>query len=187
MLRSGEPIELQFRSAQSTPYEAGINLSTGLATWPHTATTNQDLGYWTIPFKCRVLEAGITIKTGLAGANPASHTDDVIHKGIDFMFDVRKTAGSDTGRGDGDAGKIWLNETGASAQGDYVYDLVGQTPYVTTTGAGCSLLEPGMEVVFQTGASVLYGAGCAGVIVPHLLVEYIPEVRGNMTNASETS
>lgn len=175
MLRSDLPISLPFNTTLTTKFESGITLSQ-IAGTNNGSESNTDLVVFDIPFKCKVYEAGITILTGLAGTNPGP---------CDFRFDVRKTAGSDTGRGDGDAGIVNLYETGASAAGEYVYDLAGQTPWAA--GAGCSLLEPGMQVVFQTGTSLVEGNGLAGKIYPVLLVEYMPEVRGNMVNAQETS
>jgi hypothetical protein len=176
MLRSDLPISLPFSSTLTSKFEDGIDLN-GIAGTNNGSETNTDLVVFDIPFKCKVYEAGIVILTGLAGdTNPGP---------CDFRFDVRKTAGSDTGRGDGDAGIIYLYETGASAQGEYVYDLAGQTPWAA--GAGCSLLEPGMQVVFQTGASLIEGPNLAGKIKPFLLVEYMPEVRGNLVNAQETT
>lgn len=178
MLRSDLPIQLQYCSTQTSKWEDGIDL-TDIPGGPlAAAVVNADLVVFDIPFKCKVYEAGITVLTGLGGTNPGP---------IDFRFDVRLTAGSDTGRSDGSAGIIYLYETGASAQGDYVYDLAGQTPYDDTDNTGCSLLEPGMQVVFQTGSTNLAGAALAGKIKPFLLVEYMPETRENLTNAQETS
>ena len=176
MLRSDLPISLPYCTTLATKFEQGFTLLS-IAGAPN-VYTNVDLAVFSIPFKCKVYEAGILVLTGLAGTNPGP---------IDFRFDVRKTAGSDTGRSDGSAGIVYLYETGASAAGEYCYDLAGQTPYNPVTNVGCSLLEPGMQVVFQTGSSVLQGAGLAGVIKPFLLVEYLPEVRGNLVNAQETT
>lgn len=177
MLRSDLPISLPYSTTNATKWEDGIDLS-GIAGAVTSAPTNVDLVEFDIPFKCKVFEAGIVVLADITGAtNPGP---------IDFRFDVRKTAGSDTGRTNGSAGIIYLYETGASSQGDYVYDLAGQTPYDSTANTGCSFLEPGMQVVFQTGSSQLQGA-TAGKIKPFLLVEYMPEVRDNLTNAQETS
>jgi hypothetical protein len=178
MLRSDLPISLPYCSTQTSKWEDGIDLSDVPGGPNVAAVVNADLVVFDIPFKCKVYEAGIVILTSLAGANPGP---------IDFRFDVRKTAGSDTGRSDGSAGIGYLYETGASVAGEYVYDLAGQTPYNSRTNVGCSLLEPGMQVVFQTGSTNLTGAGLAGKIKPILLVEYMPEVRANLVNAQETS
>jgi hypothetical protein len=176
MLRSDLPISLPYCTTLSTKFEQGFTL-TSIAGAPN-SYTNVDLAVFDIPFKCKVYESGVIVLTGLAGTNPGP---------IDFRFDVRKTAGSDTGRSDGSAGIVNLYETGASARGETCFDLAGQTPYDSVNDTGCSLLEPGMQVVFQTGSTVLQGAGLAGVIKPYLLVEYMPEVRDNLVNAQETS
>lgn len=177
MLRSDLPISLPFCSTLTTKFEDGIDLG-DIAGTNNGSESNTDLVVFDIPFKCKVYEAGIVILTGLAGTNPGP---------CDFRFDVRKTAGSDTGRSDGSAGIVYLYETGASAAGEYVYDLAGQTPYDNTDNSGCSLLEPGMQVVFQTGTTLVEGNGLAGKIKPILLVEYMPETRGNLVNAQETT
>lgn len=181
MLRSDLPISLPFSTTIATKFESGFVLSQIQATAPLLAPTNVDLAIFDIPFKCKVKEAGVVILANLAGSNPGP---------IDFRFDVRLTAGSDTGRTDGSAGIVYLYETGVSSQGEYGYDLAGQTPYNSVTDAGCSLLEPGMQVVFQTGSTCLAGAGmftAGSKVRPVLLVEYLPESRGNLVNAQETS
>lgn len=181
MLRSDLPISLPYCTTIATKFEDGFILSQIQATAPSTAPVNVDLAIFDIPFKCRVFEVGVLILADLSGVNPGPH---------DFRFDVRKTAGSDTGRSDGSAGIVYTYVTGASAQGDYVYDLAGKVPYNSVTNAGCSILEPGMQVIFQTGSSQLQGQGLitsVSKIKPFLLVQYEPEERANLVNAQETS
>jgi hypothetical protein len=181
MLRSDLPISLPFSTTITSKFETGFVLSQITTGAPTTGAVNTDLAIFEIPFKCKVYEAGVLVLADLAGTNPGPH---------DFRFDVRLTAGSDTGRTDGSAGIVYLYETGASAQGDYCYDLAGQTPYDNTDDTGCSLLEPGMQVVFQTGSTALTGTGmitAGSKVRPFLLVEYMPEVRGNLVNAQETT
>jgi hypothetical protein len=162
MLRSAEPIALTFMPAES----ASTLIDTGIDLRGH---VQGDMGVFPVPFKCRVVMSAVSITQGWAGASAFG----------EVAFDRRFTAGSDTGRTDGDVGRIFFgNVTGASAQGDVVYDRAG-------TGV---TLEPGMEVVVEcrSGAGAV-GSGAAGVVWPMLLVEYLPETRSNLSNMQETA
>lgn len=153
------PVELPFIPAQSgtTWDNAGIDLEGHVAA---------DIGVFRPSFKYDVVLAGCLITEGIAGV---SATPQV-------RFDRRFTAGSDTGRTDGDVGDIKMGVTGVSAAGEVAYDLVG---------VGKSL-EPGMEVVVQLLLGTT-GAGKAGKIWPMLWVRYRPETMANLTAMQATA
>lgn len=77
--------------------------------------------------------------------------------GMTIKADLRPTAGSDSGRGDGDMGDITV--TTDIAQGDGVYTEEVATPASTAVGAK-GLVDPGEQVVFQvTDAADTAGTG----------------------------
>lgn len=122
-----------------------------------------DVGICTIPFKCEVVRAQVTVTEVCAGSSTTPVVD----------FDLRPTAGSDASRGAADLGHLVLSTTAA---GKTMYDLVG---------AG-ELLEPGMEVVCQltTAAS---GGSPTGHFYPVLIVKPVPEELANLTDMVETA
>jgi hypothetical protein len=164
MLRSAEPISLQFviNETSSSRTDAGIDLA---------GHANADIGVFPIDFKCEVVHAGFLITEDFAGTSSYG----------EIRFDRRFKAGSDTGRTDGDVGRIILgNAAGANSQGDYVYDRAA-----ADTDAGVTL-EPGMEVVVQCVLAP-NGEGEAGKGWPRLVVRYLPERRGNLSQMTETA
>lgn len=157
------PQELNFRPwlvTGTSMDEQGIDLAV--------CADGDDAGAFLVPFRCSTHMAAVAILEGIAGAGDPTPI---------IKFDLRPTAGSDTSRGDGDIGTINLGVTGASAQGDYVYDRA----------AFGTELTPGNEVVVEL-ASTTYGlAGAAGHIWPALLVRYVPEARANLSAMQETT
>jgi hypothetical protein len=149
MLRSDLPISLRFNVFETlgTRVDGGMNIATGAT----------DIGSFAIPFKCAVLEAGVIVKTAIDASAVVK-------------FDHRITAGSDTGRGDGNIAALTLT---ATAQGKQMYDLVAQG----------SILNPGTETVVQ----VTTAPAVTGVVEPYMLVQYIPEIRSNMSALLETA
>jgi len=121
-----------------------------------------DLGSFIIPFKCMVVLAGLAITETNVGAT----TPGVV------KFDKRPTAGSDASRGDGDIAEFNLLTTAA---GKFLYDEVA---------VGVAL-EPGEEVVLQLVTQPV--GGPAGHARPVLLVEYLPEIKANLTNMVATT
>jgi len=168
-LRSNEPISLQFYPNESaaTMVDAGMDLVGDADTGTY------DLGVFPIPFPCEVYEAHVVITESLAGATITGTNT------VDIEFDRRFNAGSDTGRGAADVAQIKLGyATGASSQGNQVYDRAG----VGVT------LNPGMEVVVECRQGPgIEGAGGTGIIWPMLLVKYAPQLRANVTEMQETA
>lgn len=120
-----------------------------------------DLAVFTAPFKCVVVYAALCVTTTCAGAT----TTPIV------KMDKRPTAGSDTGRGDGDVGVF---ELGTTAQGKFMYFMP----------ASRIELEPGQEVVMQL-TQIAAGTGAAGACRPVLVVEHAAESWGNLDNAVE--
>ena len=140
MLRHAEPYSLPY-----VPFTTGATNTDGkLNLAGHAAA---DVGKFVIPFKCEVIEAGAVVVTNFVGASIADGR---------VKLDSRANAGSDTDREDGDIADLNFGTTGASAQGDVVYDLVGQG----------NILEPGQEVVVEviTGITQVAGATTTGAI-----------------------
>jgi hypothetical protein len=118
-----------------------------------------DLAVFTVPFKCVLLYSALCVTTACAGLT----TTPIV------KLDKRPTAGSDTGRGDGDAGVFTL---GTMAQGKFVY-------FMPTSRVE---LEPGQEVVMQL-TQIAAGTGAAGACRPVLVVEHAAETWGNLDSA----
>jgi len=125
-----------------------------------------DLGTFIVPFKCEVFLAGAVVTEVCCGADTTPIVD----------FDLRPTAGSDSDRGAADIGHLIL---GTSAAGAVMYD----------EAAKGTVLEPGMEVVFElkTAAADAGGGLQTGHVLPFLLVKVIPEVIGNLADMVETA
>jgi len=118
-----------------------------------------DAGVFSVPFKCEVERAQLTITVATeAGA-------------AEVKFDKRPTAGSDTSRGDGDIADINIGVAGVSAQGEVAYDLVA---------AGVTL-EPGQQVVVQVITAN------TGQVIPELIVRYLPETLANLSALQATT
>jgi hypothetical protein len=120
-----------------------------------------DVAAFVIPFRCEVYLAGLVITETCAGTT----------KGV-VDFDLRPTAGSDASRGAADIAKFQMSTTAA---GKVLYDKV----------AVGTVLEPGQEVVVEIKTRPVTGA--AGHFRPFLLVKYLPEVLGNLSNMTETA
>jgi len=122
-----------------------------------------DGAFFSVPFNCELAHVQLTVTNALAGTTP------------EVKFDWRPDAGSDTNRGDGDLGHIYLGVTGISAPGDVGYDLAGMSKD----------LEPGNEIVLQV-TTAQYGADL-GKIRPQVLVRYKPETMANLSAMTETA
>jgi hypothetical protein len=122
-----------------------------------------DAAVFVVPFKCRVLFAGLAVTETCAGADSTPV----------FEFDKRVTAGSDVGRGDGDIGHIVCSTAEA---GTFLYDKAGVD----------EVLEPGEEVVVQMSTPAA-GVDKAGHVRPVLVVAPMAETMANLDNASETT
>lgn len=121
--------------------------------------TEKDLAVFSIPFPCEIYAVGGTVTETCGGET----TTPV------FKFDIRPTAGSDAGRGDGDAGVLNLGTTEA---GKFAYD----------DSKRGTRLYPGQEIVCQLTTAAT-GTGAAGHIRPCVLVKYWPETFVNLSNA----
>ena len=143
-----------------------------------------------IPFKCKVVYAGVVVRTIISGAAVVK-------------FDRRHTAGADgSSRTDGTIANITLPDT--TAVGKVVYDKAAQGKLTEaaaaafTTAATCQVgggfwrdsacqnepygyLEPGMEVVVQIIS------GTTGKGQPILVVDMAEETMGNLANMVETA
>ncbi len=115
--------------------------------------TAADKVIFTVPFDCRVRNLSLTIEGTDAG-------------GATVKFDKRPTAGSDTGRGDGDVGTITIP---ASDQEGKVLEEVPTSNIK---------LKRGEQVVVEVTAESVTALNC----VPTLELEYIPEISANQTN-----
>jgi hypothetical protein len=118
---------------------------------------NDVVGIFYVPFKCILREVGLYI-------TEATDTGASL-----FYFD--KIAIGVVPTEDGDCGAV--NLPNPTVIGKVYYDLVGKG----------TVLVPGeaIECSFQTD-----GAG-AGKVVPYVIVEYCPEVKGNLTAMVETA
>jgi hypothetical protein len=160
MIRHAEPIPLVF-----TPLTTSVTTTDGKINLAKHAAA--DVGFFTVPFKCEVLEAGLVVRIAFVGASIAD---------ANVKFDKRPTAGSATLRGDGDIADFKLGVTGGSALGDVMYDLVGQG----------TTLEPGQEVVVEVVTGIATNAS-TGSVWPYLTVAHLPEVRDNLSHMTETT
>jgi len=100
--------------------------------------------------------------------------------GMTIKADHRPTAGSDTGRGDGDVGDITVTADIAAGKGAYTEEI--GTPAATAAQAKFEV-DPGEQVVFQvTDAADTAGTG-------HIFVEYelIPFVGDSAVTAGDFS
>jgi len=149
-----------------------------------------DEAYFDIPFKCRVVYAGVVIRVIVSGAAV-------------IKFDRRHTAGSDgSDRTDGTIANLALPDT--TAVGQFVYDKAAQGSLTTaaaallTTAATCRAgggywdgtncqnhvygeLQPGNEVVVQVVS------GTTGNAAPMLVVDMLGETMANLDNVVETA
>jgi hypothetical protein len=122
-----------------------------------------DVAVFVIPFKCRVLYAGIAVTEVFAGGDSTPVVD----------FDSRPTCGGDGSRGAADIGHI---VGGTAAAGTFLYDKAGVD----------EVLEPGEEVVVQLTTAAA-GSGATGHFRPVLVVAPLAETMANLDNASETA
>jgi len=121
-----------------------------------------DLAVFVIPCKCVVEYAAAVVTEVCAGT-----TSTPVVK-----FDKRPTAGSDTGRGDGDIGHLIL---GTSVAGKFVYDVAGRK----------TVLEPGQEVVLELITAAV--GTPTGHIRPVLVVTPRDEMFANLSGMTETT
>lgn len=124
--------------------------------------TAADVGVITIPFKCEVVRAQVTVTEVCAGSTSTPVVD----------FDKRPTAGSDTGRGSADIGHLVLSTTAA---GKVMFDEV----------ANGTVLYPGEEVVVQLATAAV--GTPTGHFYPVLIVKPIPEETVNLSDMVETA
>jgi len=122
-----------------------------------------DAAVFVIPYKCRVEYAGAVVIETCGGDTTTP----------EVKFDKRPTAGSDTGRGDGDIGHLKLLTT---AQGKLMYDVAARGEE----------LEPGQEVVFEITVQAT-GTGAAGHVRPVLVVTPRDEMFANLSGMTETT
>ena len=122
----------------------GVNLATN---------TTGDKATLVVPFKCVVKRAFVVVNTASVSA-----TAFVI------KFDKRPTAGSDTGRGDGDVAVI-SKTASVDQQGKYLYE----DPSSRVT------LDEGEQVMVEV--TTANGDACA--VDAGILVEYTPEIPAN--------
>ncbi len=122
-----------------------------------------DVAVFDVPFNCSVQSAFLLVTATCAGADATPVV----------KYDKRPTAGSDTGRGDGDIAHFVL---GTTAGGSALYDADGLR----------TSLEPGDQVVVQL-VTAAAGVGAAGSFVPVLNVEYSPEMWANISAGVETA
>lgn len=106
-----------------------------------------------IPFKCRLKRSYVVVN------GTSAHATAFVIK-----FDKRPTAGSDTGRGDGDCGVV-SKTASVAQQGKYLYE----------DAATSIILDEGDQVIVE----VTTAQGEACVVDAGILVEYIPERPGN--------
>lgn len=177
---SGPRVALQVRGKNATVMLDGMDLSGA-----------GDEFFFDVPFKCRVVYAGIIVTTVIA-----SDTAEV-------KFDRRFAANNDTGRSDGTIADIKIPS--GTAIGQMVYDKAAQSKMTEaaataltaedTCHAGGGIwkdsacqnydygyLEPGMEVVVQLISTSATGKG-----LPVLVVDMEEEVTGNLANMTETT
>jgi len=152
MLRSDIPVALPLHQFVDYDDVKGVDCDQAAA----------DVGLFSIPFKCEVFRAQLSITETCAGA---SATPVV-------KFDKRPTAGSDTSRGDGDIANFACSTTAA---GKHLYDEAAQG----------TVLEPGEEVVVELATRPV--SGPAGHFIPLLLVKYLPETVANMSDMVVTA
>jgi hypothetical protein len=114
-----------------------------------------------VPFKCEVVMAQLIITETCAGTTP----------GV-VKMDRRPTAGSDTGRGDGDIGDFAM---GTTAAGKVLYDDVAKG----------TVLNAGDEIVVQITTQPVTGP--AGHFEPVLLVKPLSETKANQSDLVATA
>lgn len=117
--------------------------------------TAADKVTFTIPVKMRVLRAQVTVTSSDAG-------------GGTVKFDKRPTAGSDTGRGDGDVAVLTIPAS----------DQTGKCLYEEPSSS--VVLTPGMQVVVE----VTSDPGAGPTMVPQLVGIYVPEQPANISAMS---
>lgn len=129
--------------------------ATGLA-----SNSTGDKATLSVPFQCQVVRAFVIWEGTSANATAAI-----------IKFDKRVTAGSDTGRGDGDVAVI-KKVASVNKQGKMTYkDVTGVT------------LAPGDEVVVE----VTTADGAANAFTAGLIVRHVPEVAANLTDMEATT
>ena len=120
-----------------------------------------DFGYFSVPMKCEVIEAGALVTEVCAGTlTPV------------LDFDLRPTAGSDASRGAADIAHLIL---GTTAIGKVMYDKVARG----------TVLLPGQEIVVEIKVRPTDAA--TGHVRPHVLVKPLDETKANLTNMVETT
>lgn len=153
MLRSDIPVSLPLHLFVDYDDAQGVDCDQAPA----------DVGVFTVPFKCGVLRAQAHITEDCGG----TATTPVV------KFDKRDTAGTNTGRGDGDIANLVLSTTAA---GKAMYDEAAQE----------TLLYPGEEVVVELTTRAT-GTNAGGHFIPSLLVKHIPETQANLSDTVETA
>ena len=138
---------------------AGLSSPLTVLTYQGTAgiATNSTGDKWifNIPFKCELVRAALVVEGSSANATAAV-----------VKFDIRVTAGTDTGRGDGDAG-VLSKTASVSQQGKMLYE----DPAARVT------MYPGYQVVVE----VTTADGAANAMCPILYLREVPEVPANIT------
>lgn len=127
-------------------------------------TATGDKAVFPIPCKCVVDSVGVVVTTTCAGATTTPVVD----------FDLRPTAGSDTGRGTG--GDVAHLVLGTAAGGKVMYDRAAEG----------LVLTPGQEVVVEC-ATAATGGTPTGTCRPFLVVRPVAEEPVNLTKMVETA
>lgn len=119
-----------------------------------------------IPFRCEVVEAAVLVQGTSSSATP-----------FIIKFDKRVTAGSDTGRGDGDVA-VLKKVVSLNQQGKHINGRPGGTGQPTTA----VILKKGEQVVVE----VTTANGDACTVTPELHVRQTPEDDRNEANVVAT-
>jgi len=151
----GPRVVLECRYDDTTGHD-GIDLA---------QTAADNLAQFVIPFKCRVVYAGLAIHEVVAADQTAPN----------IRFDKRPTIGSDTGRGDGDVANITVPDT--TAAGKVLYDKAGYDVE----------LEPGNQVMVQLVTAASDSGTATGTARPFLVVDMLEETMSNLDNMVETA
>ncbi|WP_028316699.1 hypothetical protein [Desulfatibacillum aliphaticivorans] len=153
MLQDKSPVELPVKLVVDYDDALGVDLDQSPA----------DVAVVAINQNCTLMEVGMLVTETCGGA-----TSTPVVK-----FDKRPTAGSDSGRGDGDLGVLNLSTTSA---GKVMYDHAGRG----------TRLEAGEEIVVQL-TTMADGTGAAGHGRPYVKVRRSDEMPANMANMVETA
>lgn len=129
-------------------------------------SANDVLGVFVAPFKCKVHRAMLHVTETVAADNTAPV----------FYFDKADVGTVPTE--DGDVAIITVPD--AQAAGSCMYDDAPR-------GSTAITLNPGDWVVVSMQTDAVDAGTEAGMVLPSLLVEYVPETAANISDMSETA